>query len=313
MFRRKPPEGGEHLKPFEQKWLRKMQKGNTIDRHFAAMKIRDSGSAAAFVAVLGHARLDTEWREIMTRMTVREKDAEYIRAIAPVIGMLRAEAQGGLIAMTQDMDDDKRQAVLDAAANPQSWAAALYNALENDDAAPLRTAAIEQAKTGNLQVHYMGCSLMAKALRHMRTDVVEALLPQFSFALYRDEIEKSLLTAQDADPAAKAYFEGLCRRMSVAAAPASDACDWRLLDAASVAQVTPLPDGGQLTLVFNFASRQQIVLHQPANGMAAAPVVVPFSQIEGTALEKAASQLPAEASVAVMPPAPMLRLGAPHV
>lgn len=312
MFRRQPPAGGEHLTPYEQKRLRKMQQGNSLDRQFAAMQIRDKGSAAAFVAVLGHARLDADWREIMTRMAVREKDAAYIEAIAPVIAMMRPEAQGGLLAEAQEMDDAKRTAVLAAAANPQSWAAALYDALKEDADAPLRALCIEQLQAGNLQVHYRGAGLMIKALRHMRTDVVEALLPQFSFALYRDEIEKALLTAADISPEARTYFEGLCRRMQTATPAAVSDGDWRRLDADSVAQVTPLPDGGSLTMVFNFATRQQVVLHQPAQGAAAAPVVVPFSQVEGEALQKAASLLPA-GETPRLPPAPMLKLGTPHV
>lgn len=60
-------------------------------------------------------------------------------------------------------------------------------------------------------------------------------------------------------------------------------------DEFSVSCVQALPNGGQLTMLFNFATAQQIVIAQMGEQMAA-PAIVPFSHIENRhLLEKAAA------------------------
>lgn len=62
----------------------------------------------------------------------------------------------------------------------------------------------------------------------------------------------------------------------------------------SVSCVHPLPSGGQLTMVFNFATAQQIVIAQMGDQLAA-PTVVPFSRMENRhLLEKAVAAFVAD-------------------
>ena len=88
------------------------------------------------------------------------------------------------------------------------------------------------------------------------------------------------LYSRAAPPIALDYLEQKLDGGSAAPKAATAAAEWQLCADDTLARVLPLPQGGQLTMLFNFATRQQILLHQPAQGPAAAPAVVPFAEVE---------------------------------
>lgn len=88
------------------------------------------------------------------------------------------------------------------------------------------------------------------------------------------------LYSRGAPPIAIDYLEQKLDGGSAAPKAAAAADEWQLCADDTLARVMPLPQGGHLTMLFNFALRQQILLHQPAVGAAAPPAVVPFAEVE---------------------------------
>lgn len=132
--------------------------------------------------------------------------------------------------------------------------------------------------------------LLTEALRSGQMICAQAVLDKgFNLQLLGRSVLEDLYS-QGASAAATAYLE---ERLGVSApAPSAAVADdgYRLVASDTLARTIALPDGGSLTMLFNFALAQQIVVQQPANAnQPVAPAVVPFDTISnGETLRTAA-------------------------
>lgn len=141
-------------------------------------------------------------------------------------------------------------------------------------------------------LHYEGGMLMKYALHYERFDVAQALVDHgFDVALYAKDIHANLVESKSPHSARVWLDKHSAPAVAVPAATVASVPDRQgyLRSGDCVSCIAQLPDGGSLTTVFNFATRQQIVIARVA-GQTASPVITPFSQIEGgLALQEAAA------------------------
>lgn len=178
--------------------------------------------------------------------------------------------------------DETLKAVTLAGIAPNDLAKAAGGIIANGraDAAAL----LAQFIDAGMNVNYNEGELLQKALLKGDTDIAAALVAAGCEArLYAENIGAALLS----EGAPRAAVEWL-RPYNTALEPAAGD-GFALVDAGSVAMTQSLPMGGRLTMVFNFALSQQIVIAQ-AGEQLAAPTVVPFSQIENRQQLQAAAE-----------------------
>lgn len=152
---------------------------------------------------------------------------------------------------------------------------------------------------GTLLYHAAGCSGRAAEI------ILDAGYDRKAYG-------EAILLALERDNAAPASTIAFLAKIlkgdtpTVAVAAADDEV-YRLAAPDSVTRSIPLPDGGTLTFLFNFTTRQQIILRDAA---ANAPAVVPFAQVDASAIEEAAEalvRLGGDAMCVATKQAPLLR------
>ncbi len=149
------------------------------------------------------------------------------------------------------------------------------------------TKAFDLLLSRGMNVNYDNGAVMAAALAKGRIDLAQQLVEAgFEAALCSATVYERLC----ASGAPRAGIDFIKQFTGTAPADAPATQDgFTRSDDYSVSCVQALPGGGQLTMMFNFATAQQIVIAQMGEQMAA-PAVVPFSHIENRhLLEKAAT------------------------
>ncbi len=136
--------------------------------------------------------------------------------------------------------------------------------------------------------------LLKMALKRGRLDCAQALLDA-GYDLRT--LGQRVLDAVKGDAVRPDAVTFLEEKMGVAlpkAAKNAVVDGFRLLATDTVGRTLPMPDGGHLSIVFNFTLRQQIVVSHPAdeNGAPSAPSVVPFDTLgAGDGVQAAAQAL----------------------
>lgn len=132
-----------------------------------------------------------------------------------------------------------------------------------------------------MNVNHDRGALLIAALRTNRLAEAQKLIDA-SFNL--DLLGHSVLEAvysQSGQPEAIAFIEARVSKRAAPAVIAQDNGGFVLTAPDTVARSLPLPDGGSLTIMFNFTLRQQIVVAQQVgiNTPASAPTVIPFDML----------------------------------
>ncbi len=160
-------------------------------------------------------------------------------------------------------------------------------AAENDDRKKLDLMLARGA-----DIHHDKGAVLYAAAKADRQDMVDYLLSKGAAAdltAYGSEIIEKL-RENSAPASAVLYMEGLYEKTIVRQNNVKqEEKRFSLVGPDILAETLPLPSGGTLTLMFNFATRQQIVTTQESSG--AALQVVSFSAIEDPeAIERAAQK-----------------------
>lgn len=172
------------------------------------------------------------------------------------------------------------------APNPNKMAQLAVYALGNSGDAGHIKAAVELLLSRGMNVNYDNGAVMSAVLSKGYIELAQKLVDAgFEAALCRTTVYERLC----AIGAPRAGIDFIKQFMGPAVTDGGKGHDgFTRSDDYSVSCVQPLPNGGQLTMVFNFATSQQIVIAQMGEQLAA-PTVVPFSRIESRyLLEKAA-------------------------
>lgn len=182
----------------------------------------------------------------------------------------------------------RQKLVADLSSDPVILSAALSTVVCSDfSSSTIRANADVLVKHG-ADVHYRDGVLMSVALHREMFDVVHLLENAgFDYAAYGEKVRQGLQAFKQMNVEALAYLDKKTGG-GEAAAPGDDAPPLAggqegigyVLSGDSVSLSGVLPDGGSLTTVFNFATRQQIIIAHVA-GQTSAPAVTPFSKIEG--------------------------------
>lgn len=302
LFARKPrPPFCAELSDAEVALLRKIlhtESSDDMDRYVG--KIVRKGMEAVCVAVVQQEPGSFQGGEFTKYMFL----ASMIKHADPVssayalarTSSLRPEWHGDLLGRLLprlSTDDYRQKLVADLSSDPVILSAALSTVVCSDvvfsnfSPSTIRANADILVKHG-ADVHYRDGVLMSVALRREMFDVVHLLENAgFDYAAYGEKVRQGLHAFKQMNVKALAYLDEKTGS-GEAAAPVDDApslADGQegigyVLSGDSVSLSGVLPDGGSLTTVFNFATRQQIIIAHVA-GQTSAPAVTPFSKIEG--------------------------------
>jgi len=176
--------------------------------------------------------------------------------------------------------------------NPNKLAQLCVSVLGSNSDAATVGAAFDLLLSRGMNVNYDNGAVMTAALSKGYTDMAHKLVEAgFEAALCRTAVYERLCAVG----APRAGIDFIKQFMGPTPGDAAKANDgFTRSDDYSVSCVQPLPNGGQLTMVFNFATAQQIVIAQMGEQLAA-PTIVPFSRMENRhLLEKAVAAFVAD-------------------
>lgn len=175
------------------------------------------------------------------------------------------------------------EAVPATALSPNELAQVAAEMFERSLASPETIDAFIQA---GMNVNYKDGLLLQAALEKGGVEFAQKMVEAGCEAqLYAEKVTKNLL-ANGAPRAAVEWLRGYNRALAPVAVAENN---FVLVDHNSVAMTQALPQGGQLTMVFNFGLSQQILLAR-AGEQLAAPAAVSFSQIENRHLLREAAE-----------------------
>ena len=130
--------------------------------------------------------------------------------------------------------------------------------------------------------HDRGALLIAALRTNRLTEAQKLIDANFNIDLLGHGVLEAVYS-QSGQPEAIAFIEARVgkRAPAVPAAIAQDNNGFVLTAPDTVARSLPMPDGGSLTVMFNFTLRQQIVVAQQGgvNTPASAPTVIPFDML----------------------------------
>lgn len=250
-----------------------------------------------FVAVAKNARYPySEYKHTFFDRMLQSGDPALILSVLPYLNGMREGDHAALIATAMRKDGlAVRQGILSLNLLPNLRAAAALRLIHDEAGGEAEWLFKLLAAPTNL--HYEGGVLMKRALHAERFDVADTLVAQgFDLAVYADDI-KAYLVENKSPHGARLWLDR--HAAAPAALPAVIAPTQAealvqggqgyLRSGDCVSRNDQLADGGLLTTVFNFATRQQIVIAHVA-GQTAAPAITPFSHIESdAALQQAAA------------------------
>lgn len=177
------------------------------------------------------------------------------------------------------------QAVPPATMTPNTLAEAAACLLGHKDHAkylPL----VRRFMAAGMNVNHEGGMALTAALRAGEIELAQEMMAQGFEANVCAETVYQALVAEGAPRASVELIKASLPKTGGRRVEAGED-GFALVDAQSVAMVQDLPAGGRLTMIFNFALAQQILIAQSGEQIAA-PAAVPFSQIEsGHLLKKA--------------------------
>lgn len=164
-----------------------------------------------------------------------------------------------------------------------------------------------------MNINHEGGMALTAALRAGEIELAQEMMAQgFEAHICAEKVYQTLVA--EGAPRAAVELIKACLPKTGGRRAETDEDGFSLVDAQSVALVQELPAGGRLTMIFNFALAQQILIAQSGEQIAA-PAAVPFSQIEsGQLLKKAQDafiRLGGDENLlqgAALPAAPGLRL-----
>ncbi len=170
----------------------------------------------------------------------------------------------------------------------QALNAALISAAEKGD-----TGKVDALLQHNADPDYAGGRSLARAAENGHDGTVGLLLPLVNLRDHGKDILTQLelkganarLVATIRD-AMRAAVQSKPAAAAQAAPQADETQTYLRLDDHTLADVQILPNGATLTTLFNFATEQQQILVTDANNNTAAPVVVPFSDIDAKLRDK---------------------------
>lgn len=160
--------------------------------------------------------------------------------------------------------------------------------LSNGHDAEVATAAFNDLLRRGLNVNYENGAVMTAALSGGYLDLAQALVDHgFEASLCRTAVYERLC-AIGAPREGIAFIKQFMGSVAADTGEAQTHGGFVRADEYSMSRIQQLPGGGQLTMLFNFATAQQVMIAQ-MDGHIASPSVVAFSQIENRhLLEKAA-------------------------
>lgn len=320
MFGRKaPPAGAEALPAEQHKLIRRGFYGRyTWERVNAAEKAQEKGWAQALALIIRRDDFPADWRGELVRRAIAQDNAGMAACLADTLTGLKADIQRRpLISVAMADDNAARQVFFARTYHPDAYALALRGILTSEEVNNAMLAPLHAVlDAGLMNIHYEGASVMQAALQGGHVETAKKLTAAgFRIDLYQQDLEKHA-TEKSIGPAAREYLRALYGAPAPAQKaepPAPSDGAFQRLDDYSLSYVAPLPQGGRLTMVFNFALSQQVVVVE-AGGQLSAPAVVPFSQIENRALlQEAVDAFAAQGGSAQLPqlPAASLRLTPP--
>ena len=290
MFGKKPlPPHSEDLTNDQVKLLRKILKG---EGHSKMQWYAKEACAQRWSELFVAAAKNEKWAYRSYKATFFEQmlaldGGSLACLVLPQITGLHDSQYGGLLAIALRKFDDETAQTLLASSIPADVRAYAVLCLTHTGG--------EQSKDRLLKLlepptnlHYSAGRLMMYALHHGHTDVAQALIAHgFDVSIYAEDI-KAYLVEQKSPHAARLWLDKHSAPQAAVPAPLPAAQSLvqdgqgylRSGDCAS--RVDQLVDGGSLTTIFNFATCQQITIAHVA-GQTAAPVITPFSHIEGEA------------------------------
>lgn len=294
MFVKKPiPPHCESLTPAQIKFVHKVMNCSSHTKMYKLAAFAFEQNWPEVFVALAQIKIKQHsiYKETFFEGLIKYDDGRIMRQAMPLMAELNDSHHGNLIAKAlRKCDGAAAQAILAApvSANIRARAAA-HLIYEGEGVAKKNLLQLLAAPTN---LHYEGGMLMKYALHHERFDVAQALVDHgFDVALYVTDIQANLVESKSPH-SARVWLDK--HSAPVAAAPVATAAPVQdrqgyLRSGDCVSCIDQLPDGGSLTTVFNFATRQQIVIAHVA-GQTASPVITPFSQIEGgLALQEAAA------------------------
>lgn len=306
MFKRKPPlPHCEHLTTGQQKAVRKMlAQREPIFVWAQADKLlrkneHDTLLAFARQPDARKASIDNMMTAVFHTTEWSAQHAELAIGILPELERYGADYLGGQLASFLFITKHNltmRTRAIEAVSMPRARGYAA-KALISKDMSDTCKQAVGELLASGADLHIEKAALMKALLRHEQYQLADKVMALgFDLSLYAGDLTKYVIE-EDVPHQARIYLDGIlrekgCRPITadtpVALAQASSETPY-LLSGDSVSRIDRLPDGGSLTTVFNFATRQQIVIAHVA-GQTAAPVVTPFAHIEGgTGLSDAAA------------------------
>jgi hypothetical protein len=275
--------------PKQAKLARKIARSefwSTIDKGIS--RAIENGWSDALAMTLRHASFGNSGTPgAVISQVLRARNMDFVTAIEGPVAHLKDGIQCNVIVSALRSDwDEGAETLLQCITDQDTRAAGINWAFRNgysyrklNEQAEARAVwMIEQGAN----VHYGSGTLLKHAIRFENFVLAGALLDAgFDLALYEKEID-DYLTKEGASFAARKYFTekkaALAPALLPAPAPAAAA------DSASHIIEERLPDGGRLTVVFNFALQQQFVIVEKP-GQTSSPAVVPFSAVPAQTIE----------------------------
>lgn len=284
-----------HCEELSREQIRLVRKILDCEYYYKARDYADKalarGWTAVFVAVAKNARYPySDYKQTFFDKMLQSGDPALSLAVLPHLNGMKESDHAALIATAMRKDGIAvRQGILSMKLSPNLRAAAALRLIGDEAGGEAKWLFNLLAAPTNL--HYEGGALMKRALHAERFDVADALVGRgFDLAVYSDDI-KAYLVENKSPHAARLWLDrhGVAAPAALPAVASPTQAEVLVQDGQGylrsgdcVSRNDQLPDGGVLTTVFNFATRQQIVIAHVA-GQTAAPAITPFSQIESDA------------------------------
>ncbi len=290
MFKTKRPPHCENLTDAQVKLVRRICKAEYYHDFLPRVeKALNSGWYDVLVAVLRQVYLSRGTdcgRAEVFEAVITERNTAALQVIAPFFNALGNKVEPLSRVLAQSDWQEGRDILLTQAESPLLRAQAMAEVLKShtidDKRAQILLALVQEP----LDLHYDSGALMKKALRQGRTDIADALLAKgFDIKVYGAEIEES--TRGQLPYAALVYLQETLRRHGVFTAAAAVVADipppvvengFAAPTPDSITRIEALPNGGSLSIVFNFALRQQIVV-AATPGPSTGVTVIPFAAL----------------------------------
>lgn len=296
MFGKKPtPPHCESLSPVQIKFVHKVMNCSSHTKMYklAAFAVEQSWPEVFVALAQIKIKHHSTYKETFFEGLIEYDDGRIMRLAMPLMAQISDSYHGNLIAKAlRKCEGEAAQAILAAPVSANIRARAAANLIYEGEGVAKKN--LLQLLAAPTNLHYEGGMLMKYALHYERFDVAQALVEHgFDVALYATDIRDNLVESKSPH-SARVWFDKHTQAPAPAAAmPAPQVLiqdgQGYLRSGDCASRVDTLPDGGSLTTVFNFATRQQIMIVHVA-GQTAAPAIIPFSQIEGdVALHEAAA------------------------